>query len=276
MTCPPALRRAAPKSATALIAIALVLAAGFATLGAKLAGAQARADDLPPPPGALERELSLGPVGKATQGATDGGQQLASPIDIPFILEGGHIIVEASIDGNAPRRFVFDTGGSNVITPDIARTLNASVVRTGRVGGIGPKVSHVEIVKVRRITIGAATLDEPIVTVLDLPNTIVDRGSRPRLAGLIGAELLARYAVTIDYTRRILTLHNPGFRPRSAAFSLPLGFSMSPDGLGHPSSGRNSMALPENSYSTPGRAARSLCRKNSNASTRLSPSTARF
>jgi PDZ domain/Aspartyl protease len=202
-------------------------------LGAKLAGAQTRADDLPPPPGTLERELSLGPVGKATGGATDRGPQLASPIDIPFM--GGHIIVEASIDGNAPAPFMFDTEASNIITPDIARPLNASVVRTGRVGGIGPKVSHVEMIKVRRITIGAATLDEPVVTVLDLPNTIVDRGSRPRLAGLIGAELLARYAVTIDYTRRILTLNNPGFRPQSAAFSLPLGFSMSPDGLGHPS-----------------------------------------
>ena len=108
-------------------------------------------------------------------------------------------------------------------------------MRTGRAGGIGPKVLHVEIIKVRRITIGAATLDEPIVTVLDLPNTIVDRGSRPRLAGLIGPELLARYAVTIDYGRRILTLRNPGYRPPSAAFSLPLGFSVSPEGLGHPS-----------------------------------------
>ena len=235
MTCPLSSGRAAPRPATVRIGIALALAASLATLGANLAGAQTRADDLPPPLGALERELSLGPAGKATTAAADKGPQLASPIEIPFILEGGHIIVEAAIDGNSPRPFLFDTGGSNMITPDIARTLNASVVRTARVAGIGPKVSNVEMIKVRRITIGAATLDEPIVIVLDIPNTIVDRGSRPRLAGLIGAELLARYAVTIDYTRRILTLHNPGFQPKAAAFSLPLGFSMSPDGLTHPS-----------------------------------------
>jgi hypothetical protein len=68
-----------------------------------------------------------------------------------------------------------------------------------------------------------------------MPNIIVDRGSRPRLAGLIGSELLARYAVTIDYSRRLLTLNAPGFRPQSAAFPLPLGFVMTSDGLSHPS-----------------------------------------
>ena len=235
MIFPLALRRAPPRPAAALVAIALVLAAGLGTSGARLAGAQTKAEDLPPPPGALEQELSLGPIGKPSGGATDGGQQLGSPIDIPFILEGGHIIIEASIDGDAPRPFIFDTGGRNVITPAVPRPPNATLVRTGQAGGIGPKVLHVEIIKVRRITIGAATLDEPTVTVLDLPNTIVDRGSRTRLAGLIGPELLARYAVTIDYGRRILTLRNPGFRPQSAAFSLPLGFSISPEGLGHPS-----------------------------------------
>jgi len=91
------------------------------------------------------------------------------------------------------------------------------------------------MIKVGRITIGAATLDHPTVAVLDIPNTIVDRGSRPRLAGLIGSELLALYAVTIDYARRTLTLNNPGFRPQAVTFSLPLGFSMSMDGLTHPS-----------------------------------------
>jgi hypothetical protein len=146
-------------------------------LGAKLAGAQTRADDLPPPPGTLERELSLGPVGKATGGATDRDRSSRARSISRSSSMGGHIIVEASIDGNAPGPFMFDTEASNIITPDIARPLNASVVRTGRVGGIGPKVSHVEMIKVRRITIGAATLDEPVVTVLDLPNTIVDRGS---------------------------------------------------------------------------------------------------
>jgi hypothetical protein len=65
--------------------------------------------------------------------------------------------------------------------------------------------------------------------------SVLDRGSRPRLGGLIGSELLSRYTLTIDYERRTLTLNSPGFKPSSAKFSLPLGLAMSPDGLSHPS-----------------------------------------
>jgi hypothetical protein len=198
-------------------------------------GAQPPPGDLPPAPGALERELSLPPLSDAGAAASGSGPRLSSPIEIPFILEGGHIIVEASIDGNPPKPFMFDTGASNTITPEVAQPLNATVARTERMGGFGPKVSRVDVVKVGRITVGAATLDHPSVAVLDIPNTIVDRGSRPRLAGLLGSELLTRYAMTIDYGRRTLTLNNPGFRPQAAAFALPLGFSVSPDGPSHPS-----------------------------------------
>jgi predicted aspartyl protease len=203
--------------------------------GASAAGAQTEPDNLPPAPGALERELSLPPLSKPNAAASGSGPRLSSPIEIPFILEGGHIIVEASIDGNSPVPFIFDTGATNTITPEIARSLHAPVVRTERTGGIGPKVSQAEVIQVDRITIGAATLSHPTIAVLELQNSIVDRGSRPRVAGLLGAELLAHYAVTIDYMSHSLTLNNPGFRPQAAAFSLPLGFSISRDSLNHPS-----------------------------------------
>jgi hypothetical protein len=198
-------------------------------------GAQTRPEDLPPPPGALERGLGLPPPGKNVATATGSGAVLSKPIEIPFSAEGGHIIVEASIDANPPKPFMFDTGARNLITPDIAKTLNAAVLRTGRVGGIGAKISHFDLIKVGWISIGAATLEQPTVSVVDLPNVIVDRGSRPRLAGLIGSELLARYAVTIDFARHVFILNSPGFRPPSATIALPLGFAMTLDGLSHPS-----------------------------------------
>ena len=209
---------------------ALLLLAGAAAPS----GAQTRPEDLPPPPGALERGLGLPPP-QTLAVAPDSGATLSKPIEIPFVLEGGHIIIEASIDAGPPKPFMFDTGARNTITRDIAAPLNAAVVKTARIGGVGPKISHVDIIKVGRISIGAAALEQPTVSVLEMPNIIVDRGSRPALAGLIGSELLARYAVTIDYSRRLLVLNMPGFRPPSAAFSLPLGLVMLPDGLSHPS-----------------------------------------
>jgi predicted aspartyl protease len=220
-----------PRRATRALGVArrvILFVVTFAASGVCYASAQ----DLPPPPGTLERELSLPPLSKPA--ATD-GPRLSSPIEIPFILEGGHVIIEASIEGNTPVPFMFDTGGRDTITPDAAQSLNAPVERSERIGGIGPKVWQSNMIRVGRVAIGAAMLEHQLFYVIDLPNTLVDRGSRPRLAGLIGSELLARYTVTLDYARATLTLNNPGFRPQQAAFSLPLGFSMSRDGLTHPS-----------------------------------------
>ena len=208
----------------------------LATLAASSsASAQTRPEDLPPPPGALERGLSLPLPGRGSANPIDNGLVLSKPVEIPFSFEGGHIIVEASIDATAPKPFMFDTGARNTITPETARTLNAAVMRTGRVGGFGPKISQVDIIRVSQIAIGAATLEQPMIGVLEMPNIIVDRGSRPRLAGLIGSELLARYAITIDFGRHLLILNSPGYRPQAATFSLPLGLVMLPDGLSHPS-----------------------------------------
>jgi hypothetical protein len=212
----------------------LVVLAGLAALAPSAAAAQIKPEDLPPPPGTLERELGL-PPGQIPAAASDSGIALAQPIEIPFVLEGGHLVIEASINGGAPTPFIFDTGARNTITPEAARPFNATVVRSGRVGGIGPKVSHIDIIQVDRIAIGAAILEQPTVGVTDMPNIIVDRGSRARLSGLLGSELLARYAVTIDFGRHLLILNSPGFRPQTAAFSLPIGLVVSADGLSHPS-----------------------------------------
>lgn len=216
-----------------LLARSLVLA-GLAVLTISPVAAQTKPEDLPPAPGALERELGLAP-GERMAAAPSNGRDLIAAIEIAFTLEGGHIIVNAAIDGGPPRPFMFDTGARNLVSSDTAKTLNASVVSTARVAGVGPKISHADIIKVGRIAIGAAVLEQQTVMVTELPNIIVDRGSRPRLAGLIGSELLARYAVTIDFARRVLILNSPGFRPPSASFALPLGYAMSPDGLSHPS-----------------------------------------
>lgn len=207
---------------------------GLAALAIEPAAGQIKPDDLPPPPGALERELRL-PPGERPAAAPGNGRELIAAIEIPFMLEGGHIIIDAAIDGSPPRPFMFDTGARNLINSDAAKSISASVVSTTRVAGIGPKVSHADIVTIGRIAIGAALLEQQTAVVTELPNVIADRGSRPRLAGLIGSELLARYAVTIDFARRVLILNSPGFRPSSAAFALPLGYAISRDGLSHPS-----------------------------------------
>ena len=198
--------------------------------------AEKRAADLPPSPGTLARELEHGNAApRATASPVGGGPVLARPIEVPFVLEGGHMIIEASIDGGPPLPFLFDTGARTTFTEETARGLQASAIGGRQARGLGPKLVSARAIEVTRIAIGAATFEHHAVTVLELRNIIVDRGSRARLAGLIGSELLTRYAVTIDFKKRLLTLNALGYRPPSSQFALPLGMSISLDGLSHPS-----------------------------------------
>lgn len=195
------------------------------------AAAALASDDLPPPPETLTRGFE----GHGGLTAPAGAPVLSRAIEVPFLFEGGHIIIDASINGGPALPFMFDTGASHIMTPDAARPLRATAERTERVGGIGRKISTADVIRVDRIDIGEAVLEQQAVHVLELRNVIVDRGARPRVAGLIGSELLQRYAVTIDYRRHKLILNAPGTKPAQAAFSLPLGFAISRDGLSHPS-----------------------------------------
>lgn len=95
-------------SVIAIMALAVVVVA-----------ARAGTDDLPPPPGALEREFEAPQFPKPAE--VTPGPRLAAPIDIPFILEGGHIIVEAAVDGTAARPFMFDTGATPTL-PAVLRS----------------------------------------------------------------------------------------------------------------------------------------------------------
>ncbi len=196
--------------------------------------------DAPPPPGALLQELNGGRGAGASSGnAVDmltAPSPLSAPIEIPFLIEGGHMLIEASINGGAKQTYLFDTGGRLVLTPEAAGDLKSLPGRQAMMAGIGPNTTKISIVTIDRVTVGSLTLDRQSAAIADLPNWIVDRGSKPRLAGLIGPELIARRIVTIDYRKRMMTLHPSGqVRPGSNAIVSRLGFSVSPDGLGHPS-----------------------------------------
>jgi hypothetical protein len=182
------------------------------------------------PPSAAEIARTLGGSAESPDAPMLGGGQ---PIAVPFRLEDGHILVEASVDGHPPKPFVFDSGGRNTIAPDAARDLNLRPGDDGTLlGGVGPGRLAAKIVSVPSIAIGAADLENQSAFIADLPNSLLDRGSQPRAAGLIGSELLQKYVVRIDYRNLQLTLIPASqFQPPADALSLPLTMSMSKDGL---------------------------------------------
>jgi len=80
---------------------------------------------------------------------------------------------------------------------------------------------------VQALKIGDFSLSDQVFDVLKLPNHLVDRGNRPKLAGLIGGDFLALFVARLDIDRRILSFipaggfsYSGGGSPASLSVSL--------------------------------------------------------
>jgi hypothetical protein len=203
---------------------AAIMGFGFAPVPSAQAGGHPADPAAPPSPAEIDQLLR--DAGGAAAGTALAPQIGAEPksVTVPFLFEGGHIILEAVIDGHAAKPFIFDTGAMTTVTSDIAAEFHLPSEGNGElISGIGENLVATEDVLVKNIVIGTASLGPQKITAAKLRNVLVDRGARPPAAGLIGVELLRDYVVRIDYAAHQLTLIPAGtFRPPSDGFSLPL------------------------------------------------------
>jgi hypothetical protein len=128
---------------------------------------------------------------------------------VPLERDVDYPVVLVRVNGGRPLRFLLDTGGQNVITPEAARRCGMTIVGAGSVDGAGPNLMPIRYAWARREQVGAAVLrDQPFV-VLDLGGTLP-------ADGIIGYELLARLAARLDTRHHLLQL-----APTAAAFGTP-------------------------------------------------------
>src|SRR5262249_19198545 len=111
----------------------------------------------------------------------------------------GYVTIEARINGAGPFAFILDTGGHDILTPEVAQQLGLKAVGHGESGGAGEGKLSESAVRVRSVQIGDATLDDQYFSVIPLQYSTVERGAKPALAGIIGLELFERLTVRIDY-----------------------------------------------------------------------------
>jgi hypothetical protein len=151
---------------------------------------------------------------------------VATEMTVPFELER-NIIVSAAVNGRPPRPFILGTASRNTVTPEAA-------VELGITASTGDDEADVNNPTVAHLQIGNRIFEGLKFRVRPLSNTWVDRGSRPRVAGVIGTDILVSHAMRIDFRARSLTLTpTREFRPPAAAVSLPLGNIVALEGL-HP------------------------------------------
>jgi hypothetical protein len=132
------------------------------------------------------------------------------PSTIPFVIKDGMIVVNVSIDGKHPLPFVLDSGAFNVLTPEAAKNLHVAMEGDLSANGVGNSQVSAHLAHIDTYRVGSAELSDQRFIILPLPRAFTDNGNQAPVAGLIGYELLRRFALQIDYHRRELTISLPG------------------------------------------------------------------
>lgn len=143
--------------------------------------------------------------------------------EIPFRLENNHIYVLASVNGSAPRNFLVDTGGANVLTRRAAAALGIEAQGAIEVQGVGEETADVGMARVEAITVGGVRLVDQTFIVIDMDEIVAAEGIE--FSGLVGFELFRRFVVEIDYARERLVLTRPeAFRYQGSGTSIMFRF----------------------------------------------------
>ncbi len=135
----------------------------------------------------------------------------ATSTSVPFELLNNHIYLDVELGGKGPFRLLCDTGGANIVTPELAKALGLKPEGALQGRGVGDKSEDVGLVKMASLEVGGATLRDQVFAVYDLGPLTSAEGAP--VNGLIGYEVFKRFVVRVDYEHRTLTLTLP------AAFS---------------------------------------------------------
>ena len=123
-------------------------------------------------------------------------------IQVPFALVNNLPVVQATVNGRTGN-FVLDTGAEATL---LNRHYFAGVPTAAPAGaGATGAFKHTSSFRINRLAWQGLTVQDVDLTTMDLNHL----GAAP-LLGLLGADLLAHYAVTVDYATRTVVLRASG------------------------------------------------------------------
>ncbi|HEV2651378.1 MAG TPA: PDZ domain-containing protein [Rhizomicrobium sp.] len=145
-------------------------------------------------------------------------------VTIPFDFTGNHIHAKVMMNGKGPFNFVFDTGGVNLITPDLANQLGLTVEGASEVRGVGEQTAQSGMAHVDAVDVGGAKLDNQLFIVYALDSLYPSSGIH--MPGMIGYETFRRFVTTVDYGAKTITLTDPKyFDPKDAGTPIRIAFN---------------------------------------------------
>ena len=153
--------------------------------------------------------------------AIDGGQ---SRTVIPFELINNHIYAQGAVNGKGPFRFIFDTGGTELVTPTLARTIGLNVQGDFDAHGAGEGVMSAGFAKVDELKVGGARTRGEVFAVLPLDALTDVEGVEEQ--GMVGFQTFRRFVTRVDYGAHTITLIDPkAFDPADAGTPIPFTFA---------------------------------------------------
>lgn len=159
------------------------------------------------------------------QGLVSAGRPVGRPGDpgpavVPVEVADGAVIVSVSLDGRVTARLLLDTGASKtVLRPVVVERLGLTVGWANQrqvAHVVGGRTVTLPLVRIRSLALGPAAVEDLDVAAFDaLPH-------RPDLDGLLGADVLGHFTVTVDRHQRRLVLGQPAAAgPEPASRSDP-------------------------------------------------------
>jgi hypothetical protein len=142
---------------------------------------------------------------------------------VPIELIDNHVYLDVMLNGKGPYRFVFDTGGSNLIDPAVAKEIGTTGAGSLEGGGAGSQTESFSFGTVKSLEVGKAMLKDQVFAVVPIRKGF-GIGAGQSIDGLIGFEVLARFVTTFDYANRTVTFAMPGAPPPAAAGIVPFVF----------------------------------------------------
>ncbi|HEY1868919.1 MAG TPA: aspartyl protease family protein [Candidatus Cybelea sp.] len=128
---------------------------------------------------------------------------------IPITLGENHVYLDVMLDGKGPYHFIFDSGGSNVVDPEVAKEIGAFGSGSANGSGVGSQTESLSFAHVATLQVGDAVLKDQNFAVAPTRTGFGVSAGRP-VDGLIGWEVLSRYVTTFDYANRQVVLSMPG------------------------------------------------------------------
>jgi hypothetical protein len=136
---------------------------------------------------------------------------------LPFQLANHHVYVDVRLNGKGPFRLLADTGGSNIVTPAVARELGLEATGALEGRGAGERSEDVALTRIGEVEVGEARLTDQLFAVfplagLDAAEGVTVQGLIGYLregggdttddrygAGNVGGTVLKRFTVTFDH-----------------------------------------------------------------------------